>query len=175
MKRVPGVSTISTGPTLNPGGCRLTEITKDKRLGAMDPRVEGQPEKPAQASQPGFAKRGTTCWEKARVYRSRFPETWVAIFLEDLRRVCALRNARLNLAVELLYLLQQQPTWVIRRKPFDTTIILKGRSGIVENTHSIIRYCDHTLFTFFVDEGKRENDKLIIAASCHENSSYRGV
>jgi len=35
MKRVPGVSTISTGPTLNPGGCRLTEIIKDKSLRAV--------------------------------------------------------------------------------------------------------------------------------------------
>lgn len=41
MQRVPGVSTISTGPTLNPGGCRLTEITKDKSLGAVDPRCRG--------------------------------------------------------------------------------------------------------------------------------------
>jgi len=68
MKRVPGVSTISTGPTLNPGGLpplspRLQRIKVSERCGLPRRGATGKADAGVAAA---LRKSETTCWEKAQ-------------------------------------------------------------------------------------------------------------
>lgn len=91
--------------SVNPVGYRLAGITKD--LGDEPPRRGTTGKSDADA----FRKAGPPVGEKARIYRSRFPETWGAVFSGDLRQACFItkRTQRIDgyFAVALTYILWQ--------------------------------------------------------------------
>jgi len=119
MKRVPGVSTISTGPTLNPGGLpplspRLQRIKVSER---WTPASRGNWESRRGRRSSASQKRDHLLGESATFIDHVFLKRELRYF----RRICgepALRNARKTpLAVELLYFTQQRLS--DKRKTFD--------------------------------------------------------
>lgn len=74
--------------SVNPVGHRLRDYKRSRR---WTPRVE---ETIGKADTGVFRKARPPVGEKAHIYRSRFPETWVAVFSEDLRRVCITKRTQ---------------------------------------------------------------------------------
>lgn len=101
-------SPAGPGSRLIPWDTASTEITKD--LGDEPPR-RGTIGK---ADAGVFRKARPPVGEKARIYRSRFPETWVAVFSEDLRRACITKRTHRRIFRGCADVCLTAVTWVMK-------------------------------------------------------------